>query len=88
MALQAQVKAALGQSIDEIAHRLSWVTQRMAVLKDMIGQSLELLRVLIKVCLTQMIGLEILDVGSCGSSSRRVAFFFCVNTATRYEPNP
>ena len=49
MALQAQVRAALGQTIDEIARRLAWVAQRMAILKDMIGQSLELLRVLIKV---------------------------------------
>lgn len=50
MALQGQVRAALGQTIDEIARRLAWVSQRMTVLKDMIGRSLELLRALIKVC--------------------------------------
>lgn len=51
VALQGQVRAALGQTIDEIAHRLAWVSQRMTVLKDMIGRSLELLRALIKVCI-------------------------------------
>lgn len=55
MALQGQVRAALGQTIDEIAGRLAWVSQRMTVLKDMIGRSLELLRALIKVCTAHVV---------------------------------
>lgn len=50
VSLQSQVRAALGQTVQELSERLAGVSMRMMELREMIGRSLELLRVLIKVC--------------------------------------
>lgn len=50
MALQSQVRASLDQTVEELSGRMDGVSRRMLELREMIGRSLELLRVLIKVC--------------------------------------
>lgn len=56
VSLQAQVRAALCQTAEELGMRMEGVSRRMMELREMIGMSLELLRALIKARVVWRVG--------------------------------